>query len=199
MDGLYQFLLKNFNKGERKLNKNIKSIISAGIFTGALLFGTSAYASTDSPVTVDLEQVNVNSGVTPDNFFYFMDQLGEDLQLLFTSDVQKESELLLQFAQERLSESSQMAEESKDQYITSLIDSYLATLQEAQEKVSEVLIDESVDQQVKEQLSLELENATTVDESVENVLEDGKLEELNEKQQEAFLVANVVKDLISKR
>jgi hypothetical protein len=179
----------------------MKSLLTAGIFTGALLFSTSAYAAeggtTEAPATTDttVEQTETNPGLTPDNFFYFFDQMGENLQLFFTSDAQKESELLLQYAQERLSESSQMAEESKDQYITGLIDSYLATLQEAQEKVSEVVMDETVEQQIKEDLTTGLENATVVDTSVESVLDEQQLEVLNEKKQEAFLVANVVKDL----
>jgi hypothetical protein len=210
------------------LNKNLKSLFTAGVFTGALLVGTSAYANedtttipestevtsttgttesadttstTDTTATTEqvielpVEEPSVTPGVTPDSFFYFFDQMSENIQLLLTTDAQKESEFLLQFAQERLSESSQMAEDSKDQYITGLIDSYLATLQEAQEKVSEVVIDETTDQQVKEDLTTQLENATTVDPAVEKVLEEQQLANLTEKKQEAFLVANIVKDL----
>jgi hypothetical protein len=186
------------------MKKNMKQILATSIFAGALFFGTSAYAEgettnvNDTAETTDTtveEESEVSAGVTPDSFFYLFDKVGENLQLLFTSDLQKESELLLQFANERLSESNQMVDEEKDKYINQLIGDYLAALQKAQEKVAEVVIDENIDGQVKEELSTKLEDTTTVTNVVTEKLEEDQKVQLDEKRQEAYLVANIVEDL----
>ncbi|PLR84349.1 DUF5667 domain-containing protein [Bacillus sp. V33-4] len=181
------------------MNRNIKRLISGGVFMGGLLFSTAAYAEGDTAPaddTVNAPFSQVAAGTTPDNSFtYFFDKLSEDLQLFFAFNDVKETELLLQFSQERLSELAEIAETDQDQYITNLIDEYLVSLQEAGDKVAQIVLDSDLNGEVKDQLTSELEQTAALDIPGEDLLADNKLEELNSTKKEAFIVASVVKEL----
>ncbi|WP_284139362.1 DUF5667 domain-containing protein [Virgibacillus sp. LDC-1] len=179
------------------MENKLKKILTTTVFAGTLLVANSAYADTTGVEgnNTTKEPATEQAGMTPDHFFYFFDKLGENMQLLFTTDPEKESDLLLQFANERLSEAEQMAGKDKDKYVNKLIDAYLTNLEKAQENVAEIVISEKIDQTVKEDLSTKLEDVTSVSDAVTEKLEEEKAVTLEEKRQEAYLVANVVKDL----
>ncbi|WP_330948473.1 DUF5667 domain-containing protein [Virgibacillus sp. MG-45] len=179
------------------MENKLKKILTTTVFAGTLLVANSAYADTTGVEgnNTTKEPATEQAGMTPDHFFYFFDKLGENMQLLFTTDPEKESDLLLQFANERLSEADQMAGKDKDKYVNKLIDAYLTNLEKAQENVAEIVISEKIDQTVKEDLSTKLEDVTSVSDAVTEKLEEEKAVTLEEKRQEAYLVANVVKDL----
>ncbi|WP_117168621.1 DUF5667 domain-containing protein [Paraliobacillus sediminis] len=183
----------------------IKQLCITSFFVAGVLFTTnSVYAEVDTSQLNEIEDLNnedavQNAGLTPDNFFYFLDQAVENLQLLLTTNSEKESELLLQIVAERLSESEQMVDEEQKEHMNELIEEYLVALEKAQEEVAEVVSDEQAADDVKETLASELEDATTVTEEVTESVEEEKLVEFEEKQQEAYLVANVVKDLDSEK
>ena len=179
----------------------MKHIVTTGLFAGSLLMGTSAFAEGETPAVAKTTEVKTvtgtqeKAGITPDSFFYNFDKLAEKLQLLFTNKPEKEADLFLQFANERLAETDKMAELEKKKYINQLIEQYLLTLQKAQEKVGEVVSNEETDSQVKEDLSTKLEDTTSVTEGVEQNLDGDRQTVLDEKRQEAYLVANVIKDI----
>ncbi len=179
----------------KKFVKALLAVVVVGMTAG---FTTSASAE-GTPVkeTPTKEEAQKDPGTTPDSPFYFLDKFGEKIHLLFTSNPEKKSNLYLEYAKERLAESTKMAENSKDKYITELIDAYVANLEQAQEQIAGVAIDEKVAKKVKEQLATDLENTTTIvtDSTVEAVLTDEELATLKEKKQEAYLVANMVRDM----
>lgn len=177
----------------------LKSLVTAGVMASAFAFGVSAHADEADEFKIETEEkiaqeTDVSPGITPDSFFYLFDKLFENVQLMLTFDPEKKSELLLQFAQERLAEANKMLEDDQMKYIADLIDDYVSVLEEAEEKVSEVVLDDEIDVKSKEQLLIVLEDTIVVDEGVEEVLEKEDFEKLTLKKDEAYLVANVVKD-----
>lgn len=113
------------------------------------------------------ETTEKGAGITPDSFLYDLDLLLEDLQLTLTFDDQKKAELLIEFAKERLLEASEMQQEEKIEYVKKAVKNYIETLEQAQEKVSEVVIDtEEIDENI-ETLQENLVEVIEVDEEIE--------------------------------
>lgn len=161
----------------------MKKVI-AFILSGLLLFCVPAYAA-DGDTTVD-------AGITPDSILYTADKLVEDIQLALTFDDQKDADLLLQFANERLAEAKVMTEEEKTEFVQSAVNDYLATLQKAGEKVAEVVTNGTEDQGVKDKLTQELDKTAQVDENVQDNLGDTEQEKLEQQTEEISFTANVV-------
>lgn len=173
----------------------MKRFLIVLIVVSMLGFNTIAFASeVDQTTDVQTDQT-VEAGITPDSILYSADQLFEDLQLLLTTDPEKDAELLLKFAQERLAEAKEMTEEQKTEYVKAAMEDYIATLNQAEEKVTEVAADEGTTEEVKEELSQQLEDTATVDESIEGSLDTEQQEQLEEETTEAGYTASVVKDL----
>ncbi|MFD2446729.1 DUF5667 domain-containing protein [Bacillus sp. CGMCC 1.16607] len=146
---------------------------------------------TNQETVVDSENT-VEPGMTPDKFFYTFDLLMEDLKLLVTFDSQKEAELLLQFAQERLAEAEAMTAEEKKSFVEQAVTDYLALLEEAGDKVTEVITDESVAGEAKDELTNVLEETTVVTDEVTDQLDPEQQEDVATKTDQALLVAQVV-------
>lgn len=161
--------------------------MAAVIAMSLLMFNTVAYAADDAGT--------VDAGITPDSVLYSADKLFEDLQLVFTFDSEKDANLLLQFAQERLAEAQVMTERRKSEFVQTAINDYMTKMQQAQDKVVEVVADEDTSDKVKDELSSELEETSKVDESVRDELKDGQKAELDETMEEVLYTANVVKDI----
>lgn len=165
----------------------MKKLIVSITMTGILLFNTVAYAAG--------EGVEVNPGITPDSILYTVDKLLEDLQFSLASNTEKEAELLLKFAQERLAEAKKMTTQEKSEFVQAAIEDYIKTIDKAQEKVAEVITSENIDDHVKEKLNTELEEGVQIDEKVKEELTDDKKEELSEKTEEIVYTAKVVKGI----
>jgi hypothetical protein len=165
----------------------MKKFFASTILTGMLAFGTG----------VSAEEVveTADPGTTPDEVLFTFDQLFEELRLLITFDDEKEAELLLEFANERLAEAAAMSEEEKTEFVQEAFKDYLETLGEAQEKVTEVIVEDGTDSDGEDRLTEELENAADLDEGLTEELEGELKEEVEEATEQAKVVANVVKDL----
>ncbi|MBT2679686.1 hypothetical protein J7E38_11795 [Bacillus sp. ISL-35] len=168
----------------------MKKFFASTVLTGLLAFGTG----------VSAEEVveTVDPGTTPDEFLFTFDQLFEELKLLITFDDEKEAELLLEFANERLAEAAAMSEEEKTEFVQEAFKDYLETLEEAQEKVTEVIVEDGTDSDGEDRLTEELENAANLEEGLTEELENELKEEVAEATEQAKVVANVVKDLDQK-
>lgn len=164
----------------------MKKKIISGVMAGLLSM---------APVFADETTITTDPGITPDSVLYSVDQLVEDIRLSMISDIEKKAELLIAITQERLAEAKQMTEEDKIEYVNKAMEAYGERIEEAFESVSEAVLKESIDSAVKETLKLQLEDSAGVIESVEAVVDDNQKEELAEKRDSAYLVANVVADL----
>ncbi|WP_300304545.1 DUF5667 domain-containing protein [Anaerosolibacter sp.] len=164
----------------------MKKKIISGVMAGLLSI---------APVFADETTITTDPGITPDSVLYSVDQLVEDIRLSMVSDIEKKAELLIAITQERLAEAKQMTEEDKIEYVNKAMEAYGERIEEAFEIVSEAVLKESIDSTVKETLKLQLEDSAGVIESVEAVVDDNQKEELAEKRDSAYLVANVVADL----
>jgi len=165
----------------------MKRLLTTAVLTGVLAFGTAASADEVIETT--------DPGTTPDEFLFTFDQLFEELKLLVTFNDEKEAQLLLDFASERLAEAAAMSEEEKDEYVQEALEDYLAALEEAQEKVTEVVVEEETNSEGADELTEELEDAAEIGDDLAENADDELKEELEEAAEEAKVVANVVKDL----
>jgi hypothetical protein len=173
----------NFITGENIMKK----LFTTAVLTGMLAFGTV--------VSADEVVETTDPGTTPDEFLFTFDQLFEELKLLVTFDDEKEAQLLLDFASERLAEATAMSAEEKDEFLQAALEDYLAALDEAQDKVTEVIVEEETDSEGADELTEELEDVAEVDEELADEAEGELEEELEEAVEEAKVVANVVKGL----
>lgn len=165
----------------------MKKILAYIVALSMLAPGTISYAAD--------EAASVDAGITPDSVLYTVDKLFEDLQLAFSPDSENEAGLLLQFANERLAEAKEMTEEEKTEFVQTTINDYMSKLEDAQEKVLEVVTDENMDEEVKEELNDRLDETSEVDEDIEQDLDDEQKEELDEKVENVRFTAHVVKDI----
>ncbi|MBF7096443.1 DUF5667 domain-containing protein [Alkalibacter mobilis] len=162
------------------MKKKIKVLFLAILIS--CLIVDPAFAS-DLTIEKDIE-----AGITPDSIFYTFDQLVEDLQVALSSSPENDAQLLLQFAQERLSEAKVMELEEKDEYIEEALEDYLEKFEEAQELIAESLVSLPQDDVKIEELYTELEEAAVVEN--EEISDD-----LEEDLDNAYLVANVIRGL----
>ncbi|MEH7884171.1 DUF5667 domain-containing protein, partial [Bacillus sp. JJ1609] len=165
----------------------MKRLLTTAVLTGVLAFGTI--------VSADEVVETTAPGTTPDEFLFTFDQLFEELKLLVTFDDEKEAQLLLDFASERLAEAAAMSEEEKDEFVQEALEDYLAALDEAQEKVTEVIVEEETDSEGADELTKELEDVAEVEDEIAENVEDVLKEELEESVEEAKIVAKVVQGL----
>ena len=80
------------------------------------------------PVALAADESNtilpIEPGLTPDSPFYFMDGLGETLQLTFAFNVQDKAQLRLDLAEERLAELDTLVKQNKFEYQNQLMTAY---------------------------------------------------------------------------
>ena len=166
------------------MKKMLTSIVCA---SALLLPNTSVYAAEGTK--------EIGAGITPDKITYFTDKLVEDIQVSFTYDDEQKADLLIDISQERLAEAKEMAEKEKSQYVETAIDGYLETVADAEEAILDVITDEDISEEIKEELINELEDVSQVDDIVQENLDEDKKEELIEKTEEVSYSANVVANI----
>ena len=166
--------------------KKVKNIVATSVLLSALTIGPNVFA--------DDHEVVAEPGTTPDSFLYGIDLFLEDMQIAFSFNSETDAELLLQFAQERLSEAKLMTEEEKLEFVKESMDDFLEKIENAQELIAEIVVDENVDEEIKDSLLNELDEATEIDEEEIDLSEEDQVL-LEEKKDEASTVANVVKGI----
>ena len=171
-----------------KSSNNRGKIFVTAVLAGSLLVGSPAYAESD-------EQLDVSAGTTPDSVFYTIDQLNERLQLSITSDDEKKADLLLAYAQERLSESNEMVQQGKDEYVNKLIDQYTETLSKAEDQIAKVVCSNDVSKETKQKFAEKLDRATDYNKDIEEKLDEKTQLMLKEKRIEAKVVASLIEGL----
>lgn len=166
------------------MKRLLASIVCASVL---VVPNTSVYAAE--------ETTEIGAGITPDKITYITDTLFEDIQLSFTYDDEQKADLLIDISEERLAEATEMAEQEKGEFVQTAIDGYLETIGEAQEAVLDIITDENIDEEVKEDLISDLENVSEIDDIVEENLDDDQKEEAVKNTEEISYAANVVKNI----
>ena len=80
----------------------------------------------------------VEPGLTPANPFYFLDALGEGIHLLFTTDPEKEAQLAMSYAQEKLAEAEAMSMKNNPKAINKAAGQYEKYLNLGMAKIGEI-------------------------------------------------------------
>jgi hypothetical protein len=148
--------------------------------------------TTEGGVTPTEPVTTETAGTTPDSFFYTFDLLMEDIRLLVTFNPEKEAELLLKFAQERLAEAMVMTKAEKTAFVEKAVTEYLALLKQVEEKVTEVIMDEEVKEEVKTELTDSLKDTAEATEPVAEQLSPEQKAEVEATIDQAYLVAQSV-------
>jgi hypothetical protein len=162
--------------------KNVTSIL----FISGFLIASSGISTT---VKANEFENNVEAGITPDSFLYSVDQYFEQQKLDGASTTEEKTALLIEFAKERLAEIELLTAEEKTEYISQLLEKYNINIEEVQ---SIIIEDEESNQ---EELLEEVAGVIEIGETVGEELNEENAETLKEINDQAYLVANVVKGL----
>lgn len=157
------------------------------VISSMFLFGNSVLAEE----TAD----SYDPGTTPDQFTYTIDRLVEDIQLFFASNGSEETDLLLQFAEERIAEAKAMSEEEKQEFVQEAIEDYLKILTDAEETIAEMIINEEMNEEQVLELDEKLEDSTELNEEVGELLDKSLLEDVEEKQEVLTKLPSIVNGL----
>lgn len=84
-----------------------------------------------------IELAELEAGLTPDSFFYFLDKLVEDIRISLASTPEDRAKILAEIALERLAEFNSLESEEQMEYIEDLINDYIDTIGQATEAVEQ--------------------------------------------------------------
>lgn len=168
------------------MKKRIISIIIGCIFAFSTAVTAAEVGQTTDNVLAPLSSV------------YSIDQLFQDINAKLTFDSEEEAGLILGLAQERLAEAGQMTEAEKAEFVQSLIDDYVSTLEQVQTGVLDNNLEAEPSVENLEETS-ETEAEEIAPEEVVDGTEgatEGELEAtLEEKVEKVNFTANVVKGI----
>jgi len=116
------------------------------------------------PVFVSAE---TNAGITPSSRFYFFDTAFEKINLFFTFGAEKKAHKALKYADERLAEAEEVANENNPEAVEEAMENYQANISLATEKSKELEDEEKT----KKLLNTVSENTTKHQETLARVLE----------------------------
>lgn len=165
---------------------SMKKWILPFIVTGVFTFGSAASAS---------ELNSTNPGVTPDQLLYSVDQLIEGFQLYLTTNSEKETEILLELAKERLAEAQVMTDEEKLKFINNLMKNYVEKLALAEELMAKLIIEDKLSEETVLELEKTTEEVIVLNEELEEILSDDLQEELENQQASLKQLPAVVQNL----
>jgi hypothetical protein len=106
----------------------------------ACVIATPAYANDPTPTslsTADADTLRVMAGVTPDQWSYSMERIGEKIQFTFTWSTEEEAKLFAEWAKERLAEAEWMKRQNDAEWVADLLKEYQTSIKEAQIKIAE--------------------------------------------------------------
>lgn len=103
------------------------------LFYSILILSLFLLSTKFSSIQAQTDDESVEAGITASSPFYFLDKLGERIQLAFALDNLKKSELNLQFAEERLAEVDKLMSQNKTQKIAQTLSRYQNQIQNAYE------------------------------------------------------------------
>lgn len=154
-------------------------------------------------LTVELPEVD--AGLTPNDFFYFLDKLEENIRVNLASNEEEKARILIEIALERLAEFNLLKLEDKLKYFENIIDSYIGTLGQATQAIEQVQ-EENPEAEVAEIISA-MEEVIQVGDGIlgseelpDEVVEEasGKLEKVEEVIVKAKSVAGIDTEVVTK-
>jgi hypothetical protein len=98
---------------------------------------TPAPSASPEPSATPEPDNNDEAGITPDSPLYPIERLIESVQVALTFSADGKAELLVSFANERLSEAEIMTEENKQYMVKKVMEAYVKTVRRAAEKADE--------------------------------------------------------------
>jgi len=119
------------------MKKKLISFLVAFVFMLNLAVPVLADTTSTTPATTSggVSSQLPDPGILPDSPFYFLDKLFEQIQLIFIFSPEKKAEVLLEDANERLSESNALIDEGKQELATKTAQAYVNTIEAAQVQV----------------------------------------------------------------
>jgi len=139
----------------------IFNICAASAFADDNSLAEEITENTETTVEVEIDNgegpaqviiIDVDPGTTPDETFYSIKRLFENVQLFLTFSAEDKAALLTEFAEKRLAEAQVMDEAGKLELVKDMVEEYAAALLKAQKKAEEVVIDGLSIQEIVKQI-----------------------------------------------
>lgn len=149
-----------------------------------------------------IEKIQVDAGLTPNSFFYFLDKLIEDIKLSLASTPEDKAKIFAKIALERLAEFNSLESEDKVKYVESLIDDYKYAVGQVVEVVEQIQ-EKDLDSDITEVINLigqiieDGSNVVNAEQLPADVAEEifeyvGQVEDVVEKAKEVVIKAQSV-------
>lgn len=146
------------------------------------------------PVAADEKSREEEAGLTPDQYFYFVDRWGEQLEHALTFSKKEEARLWAAQAEERVAEVQAVLAKGKEGYVYELLRDYLAALQEASHRTAEVLTEEDSSEAIQ-QVKAAVASAQQAALQLQEELDEGELQKVKEEVMQSKAVIRVVEKL----
>ncbi len=148
---------------------------------------TTDTSSTDNSSTL----IDVKPGINVDSPFYFLDKDLENIQLWLTPDQEKKSELLLSFAEERISELNSLPQDKVSKYADKLVEDYNNTINKANDNINTLILNNKLLDQTKLNLEEKLNDTVDIDQAltpeVQNEISSEVKTKLNDTKNNVYL------------
>lgn len=159
-----------------------------------------------------IEKIQVDAGLTPNSFFYFLDKLIEDVKLSLASSPEDKAKIFAKIALERLAEFNSLESEDKVKYVESLINDYKYAVGQVVEVVEQIQ-EKDLDSDITEVINLigqiieDGSNVVNAEQLPADVAEEifeyvGQVEDVVEKAKEVVIkaqsVAGIDKEVVTK-
>lgn len=138
---------------KKHMATGIASIWIASSFMGpayAAGTNTETNGTVQSETTVSTQTAAEVAGITPDQWLYSFERLGEKIQLTFTLTSEAEAELFTRYANERLAEAQVMDAKELYDLVEEMLNDYSDSLANAKGKIETVAQDDEKVESVEE-------------------------------------------------
>ncbi|HWO74922.1 MAG TPA: DUF5667 domain-containing protein [Bacillus sp. (in: firmicutes)] len=172
---------------------------SAAMVAGTMIFSSSAALANEE--SVSLNQVNeqeevttADPGLTPGNFFYFLDKFFENVSLLLTFDDTEKVQKYAEYASEKIAEAEELFNAGDEELAIETLNNALEYMSQAEEDAAnEEETDESTEDQENTEEGTDETEGTEDDAS--DVTEDEATDEATEEASEDQVLQVTLEDL----
>lgn len=123
-----------FADGTATVNTALTSGTAVSTTNAAISTTIAAVTTTSAGVTAG---TGTNVSITPDNIFYSVKRLVENIQVALTFSPEGKAELFVTLADKRLAEADIMVERNKQELVEQVMKAYVKTVSDANEKLEE--------------------------------------------------------------
>ncbi|QVK18588.1 hypothetical protein KHQ81_02405 [Mycoplasmatota bacterium] len=152
----------------------ISLLIGSLFLTGGLSVSANQESTTETQDSENNSEIKIEieAGINPDSPIYFLDRGFENIRLWLTKDEAKKADLLLKFAEERMSELNDLPEDKVTKYVDKLLDDYSDKINQANKKMNTLIFKNKISEKTKLKLHDRLNHTVDTDEALKNKVKE---------------------------